>query len=124
MGKLIESDDLGNWALKGVQWNSLYVGQVITEKIYEKLYGALCKLKDYEETGLSPEQVESVISDIVAFETDKRCERCKCSTCENEDCEDASCRENSETDDCFAEDCDEYCNEQECIEEGFLDGYE
>lgn len=27
----------------------------------EKLYGALCKLKDYEDSGLSPDEVEVVI---------------------------------------------------------------
>ena len=33
---------------------------MITKEIWEKLYGALWKLKDYEDTGLSPEEVESV----------------------------------------------------------------
>jgi hypothetical protein len=35
-------------------------GVVLTEKVWEKLYGALWKLKDYEETGLSPDQVSEL----------------------------------------------------------------
>ncbi|MFW5670522.1 MAG: hypothetical protein ACOCM4_15075, partial [Acetivibrio ethanolgignens] len=30
-------------------WENLYEGQTITREIWEKLYGCLCKLKDYEE---------------------------------------------------------------------------
>lgn len=30
MHRLTESDEQGNWALKGVAWKSLHVGQVIT----------------------------------------------------------------------------------------------
>lgn len=56
--RLTESDDLGNWGVKGLPWKELQVGQIITREVYEKLYGCLCKLKDYEETGLSPEEVE------------------------------------------------------------------
>ena len=58
MKRLTEKDDLGNWGLKGLRWQQLYVGQAIAQEVQEKLYGALCKLKDYEETGLNPEEVE------------------------------------------------------------------
>lgn len=58
MGRLIEQDNKGLWKLKGVSWESLSEGKVITKDIREKLYGALCKLKDYEDTGLSPEDVK------------------------------------------------------------------
>lgn len=51
MGALIQKDDLGNWGVKGLPWSNLYVGQVITREINEKLYGCLCKLKDYENLG-------------------------------------------------------------------------
>ena len=61
MIRLTETDEQGNWALKGVAWKSLHVGQVITKETNEKLYGALCKLKDYEDSGLSPDEVEAVI---------------------------------------------------------------
>lgn len=57
---LIQKDEQGNWRLKGVSWRSLEEGMVITRDMREKLYGALCKLKDYEDTGLSPDEVESL----------------------------------------------------------------
>lgn len=60
MKRLTERDAQGNWALKGVNWQQLYVGQVITKEVQEKLYGALCKLLDYEKTGLEPYEVESL----------------------------------------------------------------
>lgn len=58
MQRLTEKDDLGNWCLKGVRWEQLRAGQVITKEVGEKLYGALCKLKDYEDTGCNPDDVE------------------------------------------------------------------
>lgn len=57
MSRLTEKDDCGNWSLKGVMWQSLRPGQVITKEIAEKLYGVLWKLMEYEDTGLSPEDV-------------------------------------------------------------------
>lgn len=57
MNRLTEHDDQGNWCLKGVAWNQLHIGQVITKEIWEKLYGALWKLKDYEDTGLTPDDI-------------------------------------------------------------------
>ena len=61
MNRLTEIDSQGNWSLKGVQWQQLYVGQIITEEVRERIYGALCKLLDYEETGLSPDDVERLL---------------------------------------------------------------
>ena len=55
MGRLIEKDDQGNWCFKGVRWEQLRAGQAITKEVSERLYGALCKLKDYEDTGCSPD---------------------------------------------------------------------
>lgn len=60
MKRLTESDDLGNWSLKGVPWKSLYVGQVITRDIHDRIYGALYRLMEYEDIGLSTEDVEMV----------------------------------------------------------------
>lgn len=57
MGRLTEKNEQGYWSLKGVPWELLTEGTVITKEIREKLYGALCKLKDYEDTGLNPETV-------------------------------------------------------------------
>lgn len=58
--RLTEKDNQGNWCVKGLPWKNLYVGTPITEETRELLYGALCKLKDYEDTELSPDEVEKV----------------------------------------------------------------
>ena len=58
MGRLTEIDVCGHWRLKGLPWKNLYEGTPITRETYEALYGALCKLLDYEETGLTPEEIE------------------------------------------------------------------
>lgn len=58
MSRLTEKDEQGNWALKGVPWKSLHEGQIITKDVQERIYGALCKLMEYEDTGLSPKDVE------------------------------------------------------------------
>lgn len=58
MNRLTEKDEQGNWCVKGLPWKNLYVGALISEETWEKLYGALRKLLDYEETGLSPEGME------------------------------------------------------------------
>ena len=61
MQRLTEKDELGNWCLKGVRWEQLRAGQVITKEVGERMYGALYKLKDYEDTGANPEAVESMV---------------------------------------------------------------
>ena len=61
MKRLTEKDDLGNWCLKGVRWEQLRAGQVITKDVAEKLYGALCKLRAYEDTGVHPDTVETLM---------------------------------------------------------------
>ena len=38
----------------------MYTGTPITRETYEILYGALCKLLAYEETGLTPEEIENL----------------------------------------------------------------
>lgn len=65
MQRLTEKDNQGNWCLKGVRWEQLHVGQVITREVNEKLYGALCKLKDYEESGGSPDCIVDLIENYV-----------------------------------------------------------
>ena len=49
------------WCLKGVRWEQLRAGQVITKDVSERLYGALCKLKDYEDTGCSPDGIADLV---------------------------------------------------------------
>ena len=61
MERLIQTDDLGNWSLKGVPWKDLYSGKVITGNTEERIYAVLCKLKDYEESGFTPEQVQELV---------------------------------------------------------------
>ena len=60
MNRLTEKDNQGNWALKGISWQQLSIGQKITKEVGEKLYGALHKLLDYEEAGLNPDEVKSL----------------------------------------------------------------
>lgn len=60
MKRLTQKDEQGNWSLRGVLWESLHEGQVITKELRERLYGALWKLKDYEDTGLTPNEVEQL----------------------------------------------------------------
>lgn len=59
MARLTEVDEQGNWCLKGLSWEAIHTGKKVTQDIWEKLYGALCKLKDYEE-----EEHEKEIEDI------------------------------------------------------------
>ena len=61
MQRLTEKDELGNWCLKGVRWEQLRAGHVINLDVAEKLYGALCKLKDYEDTGCSPDGISDMV---------------------------------------------------------------
>ena len=56
MGRLTEQNEQGNWCVKGLPWKDTDVGQVITKNTDQKIYGALCKLKDYEDSGLDPEE--------------------------------------------------------------------
>ena len=58
--RLTKQDEQGNWCVKGLPWKDTYVGQVITENNREKIYGALCKLKDYENSGMDPEEACSL----------------------------------------------------------------
>lgn len=58
--RLTEKKDSGHWILKDVSWDELKPGVVLTKEIWEKLYGALWKLKDYEDTGLMPNEVTAL----------------------------------------------------------------
>ena len=60
MMRLTNHDDQGNWSLKGVKWENLYEGAVIDKKTYERLYTALWRLKDYEDTGMDPDRIEKL----------------------------------------------------------------
>ena len=57
MKRLTQKDEQGNWSLRGVPWEQLHEGQIITKDLYKRLYGALWKLMEYEDTGLMPEDI-------------------------------------------------------------------
>ena len=57
---LIQKDSQGNWCLKGVPWHMLRSGNILDDKTWERLYGALWRLMEYEDTGLDPEQVREL----------------------------------------------------------------
>lgn len=60
MGRLIQKDDKGNWSLKNIPWGELFEGRRIEPKARQAIYGALCKLKDYEDTGLGPGKLQEM----------------------------------------------------------------
>ena len=41
-----------------MDWKQITPGAEITDEVWRKLYGALCRLKDYEDTGLMPDEIE------------------------------------------------------------------
>lgn len=57
---LTRKDKQGNWMVNGVKWDELRPGNVISEEMSVALYGALLKLKDYEDTGLEPGEVDDM----------------------------------------------------------------
>lgn len=54
MGRLIQKEMSGKWQVNGLPCEKLRKGVVITENVSQRLYGCLCKLKDYEDIGMSP----------------------------------------------------------------------
>ena len=62
--RLMEKKDSGHWCLRDVPWDQMKPGAVLTQKTWEKLYGALWKLKDYEDTGKSQEEIECMDNDM------------------------------------------------------------
>lgn len=60
MNRLTQKDEQGNWSLRGVPWEHLYEGKIITKELWERLYGALWKLMEYEDTGLTPEEIKAL----------------------------------------------------------------
>ena len=65
MGRMTQKEVSGKWQVKGIPWEKLQTGEVITEEISKILYGCLCKLKDYEDTGMSPKHIEDMQYDVV-----------------------------------------------------------
>lgn len=63
MDKMILKDDCGNWSLAGVRWNDIRPGSRITKDVDSKLYAALWKLMEYEESELDPDEVDRMVID-------------------------------------------------------------
>lgn len=59
--KIIQRDKKGNWKVKGLEWGQLRTGETITREMGQALYAALWKLKAYEETGLSPNEIVAMM---------------------------------------------------------------
>lgn len=53
---LTKTNPDGSWSVCGMDWKD----------IPRELYGALCKLHDYEKTGLNPDEVEIMVEKILA----------------------------------------------------------
>jgi len=60
LNRLIQKEVSGTWQVKGISWEELRAGETITEEIRQRLYGCLCKLKDYEDSGMNPDQAQSL----------------------------------------------------------------
>ena len=58
MNRLTEKINNWRWRLKGVDRKQITPGAEITDEVWRKLYGALCRLKDYEDNGLMPDEIE------------------------------------------------------------------
>lgn len=100
MKRLTQKEKSGNWKVNGLPWKEIQEGETITKETAQRLYGCLCKLKDYEDTGMNPDQLAKwwyelkdmaghVCDDLCHYrreltvqeELDKICERCSMSVC-------------------------------------------
>lgn len=54
MNRLTYQKPEGIWGVKGIEWDE------IPKDLCSRLYGALCKLRDYENTGLDVEKLETI----------------------------------------------------------------
>lgn len=94
MVRLTEKSERGLWHLRGVSWEQLQEGHVITKDMSQKIYGALAKLKDYEETGLDPGEAAEAAEKNTPTEpkemldwngiTAYECENCGCDVFETQ----------------------------------------
>lgn len=76
MGRLTQKEESGRWQVKGIPWEKLREGEAITKEISQIPYGCFCKLKDYEDRGMSPDQVMGLkdeAEDMAAHVCDKLC---------------------------------------------------
>ena len=57
MGRLTQKTESGKWQVRGLPWEKLREGETIAKETSQLMYGCLCKLKDYEDTGMNPDQL-------------------------------------------------------------------
>ena len=61
-----------DWGMKDIPWESLEEGKVITEEVSRNIFVAMAKLMDYEETGLLPDEIETLKEMVVkAYRSDE-----------------------------------------------------
>lgn len=60
MERLTQKDEQGNWCIRGLRWRDTYPGAVITRNTYERIYGVSNKLLDYEDIGLTPDEINAL----------------------------------------------------------------
>lgn len=76
MGRLTQKKASGRWQVKGLPWEKLQEGKTIEKATGQILYGCLCSLKDYEDSGMGPDQVTGLkdeAEDMAAHVCDKLC---------------------------------------------------
>lgn len=64
MIRLTQNDEQGRWCVRGISWDEIQPGGVISREVWETAYACFCKLKDYENTGLDPGEVEDMKDEI------------------------------------------------------------
>lgn len=50
--------------LRNFDMGALTIGRTITQKTWERVYGAILKLSDYEKLGLEPDQLEDLLYEV------------------------------------------------------------
>ncbi len=76
MLRLTKKETSGRWKIEGVAWEDLQNGSTITKEVRERLYGCIKKLKDYEDTGISPDQLSDwkyELEDLMGHVCDNLC---------------------------------------------------
>lgn len=98
--RLTQKEASGRWQVKGIPWEGLEGGEVLTKEISQTLYSCLRKLKDYEDMGMDPyemgnfgfeltDMAEHVCDDLCHYrreitnqeDLDAVCEGCPVSVC-------------------------------------------
>lgn len=95
MVRLTEKSKTGLWAPERYKLGAASdIGHKITKTVSEKIYGALCKLKDYEDSGMNPDQAAKAAEKNTPTEpkemqdwngiTAYECENCGCDVFETQ----------------------------------------